>query len=64
MKNVGSYDRLIRFVAAAILIVAGILAGGTTRAILWVVALLPLLTATFRFCPLWVPFHINTYKKQ
>lgn len=64
MKNVGSYDRVIRFVAAAVLIFAGILTGGTIRIILWIVSLLPLLTATFRFCPLWVPFHINTYKKQ
>ena len=63
MKNVGSYDRVIRYVVGAGLIVAGYLSQGTTRYILWGISLLPILTATIRFCPLWVPFRINTYKK-
>ncbi len=63
MKNVGSYDRLIRFIAAGVLIADGFFEAGTTRYVLWAVSLIPLATATFRFCPLWVPFKINTYKK-
>jgi len=63
MNNVGNLDRTIRLSAFAALIVAGFFLSGTTRVILWVVSLLPLLTGVFRFCPLWVPFHINTYKK-
>jgi hypothetical protein len=63
MKNVGSIDRIIRYVGAAVLIVAGIFSGGVTRYILWGISLVPILTATFQFCPLWLPFKINTYKK-
>lgn len=64
MKNVGNIDRAVRYALAAGLIAAGILAGaGTTRYVLWGISLAPILTGTFRFCPVWLPFHINTYKK-
>ena len=63
MKNVGNIDRAVRYVIAVSLIVAGIFSDGTARYVLWAISLVPILTATFRFCPVWVPFHINTYKK-
>ena len=63
MKNVGNIDRLVRYVAAVILIVAGIFSVGVTRYVLWGFSIIPILTASFQFCPLWVPFQINTYKK-
>ena len=63
MKNVGNIDRAVRYGIAAVLITGGFFAEGTVRYALWAVSLVPILTATFRFCPLWVPFKINTYKK-
>lgn len=63
MKNVGSIDRAVRLVAAALLVIAGIYSAGTARYVLWGVSAVPLLTAFFRFCPLWALLHINTYKK-
>ncbi len=63
MKNVGSIDRVIRYVIAATLIVAGFFSEGTARYVLWGISLVPILTATFQFCPVWVPFKINTYQK-
>ncbi len=63
MKNVGNTDRAVRYGIAAVLIITGIFAEGMGRYALWAVSLVPILTATFRFCPLWVPFKINTYKR-
>ncbi len=63
MKNVGNIERAVRYGIAAALVIAGIFAGGTARYVLWVISLAPILTATFRFCPLWLPFKINTFKK-
>ncbi|HUO58983.1 MAG TPA: DUF2892 domain-containing protein [bacterium] len=62
MKNVGKTEQRIRFTLAALLLLAGIFLGGTVRLVLWSIALLAALTGAFRFCPLWVPFHINTNK--
>jgi hypothetical protein len=64
MKNVGNADRTIRFIAAGILIVAGIFSSGVTRFVLWGVSLAPILTGIFRFCPVWIPFKINTLKNK
>lgn len=64
MRNVGSLDRLIRYVATVVLAVAGFYTGGTTRIILWVGSLVSLLTAASGFCPLWAIFRINTHKKS
>ena len=62
MKNVGKTEQRIRFILAALLLLAGIFSGGTARLVLWGFALLAALTGAFEFCPLWVPFHINTRK--
>ena len=62
MKNVGNIDRIVRFAAAVLLIAAGFFSGGNLRYGLWIFSLLPLTTGYFRFCPLWVPFKINTNK--
>ncbi|HET9869124.1 MAG TPA: DUF2892 domain-containing protein [bacterium] len=64
MKNVGRYDREVRFIAAALLAVLGYLESGTARLILWVLMLVPLFTGLFRYCPLWTVFKIDTYREK
>ncbi len=67
MANVGGFDRILRFVAGAVLAVIGIkpdLVGvASTGALHWVllvVGIVMLATATFRFCPLYPLLGINT----
>lgn len=64
--NVGLVDRIIRIVLAvvlAILIFAGQLSTAAA-VILGIIAVISLLTGVVAFCPLYVPFKINTNKKQ
>ena len=66
MKNMGSTDRSIRIVAAVIIGVpylAGVLSG-TTALVLGIFAVVFLITSFVSFCPLYVPFRINTVKKE
>jgi hypothetical protein len=58
-KNVGSTDRIIR-----IIIGLAIGAVGYYYQSWWgLLGLIPLLTGLINFCPLYVPFNINTGKK-
>ncbi len=58
-KNVGSTDRIIR-----IIIGLAIGAIGYYYQSWWgLLGLIPILTALINFCPLYVPFKINTGKK-
>ncbi len=62
IKNVGSADRIIRLVIAAILIVlyfANVITG-TLGIVLLVLAGVLLLTSFIGFCGLYTPFGINT----
>ena len=64
--NVGLVDRIIRIVLAvvlAILIFAGQLST-VAAVILGILAVIFLITGVVAFCPLYVPFKINTNKKQ
>jgi hypothetical protein len=59
--NVGGIDRIIRIVAGVSLV--ALAATGTIGA--WgYVGILPILTGTFRYCPAYLPFGINTGKTK
>lgn len=63
-KNMGNFDRLARLVAAVIFIflyVTGVMQG-TAGIILIVLSVVFLLTSLISFCPLYLPFGINTKK--
>ncbi|WP_020677349.1 YgaP family membrane protein [Geopsychrobacter electrodiphilus] len=67
--NVGQVDRVLRFVLAAVLLAIGVLdnpivSGGTTKIIIGIFAVVPLLTGLFRYCPLYTLIGINTCSKQ
>jgi hypothetical protein len=64
-KNMGTVDKAIRI---AIAIIIGVLyymgkIEGTTAIIALALALVFVLTSFLNFCPLYVPFGINTCKK-
>ena len=64
-KNMGSADRIIRFIIAALI---GVLyytgtIGGTWGIVLLVLAAVFVLTSFISFCPLYVPFGIRTCGK-
>ena len=60
--NMGNTDRLVRTVIA--LVIAGLyytgILSGTLGIVLLVLAVVFLLTSFVRFCPLYLPFGINT----
>ncbi len=61
-KNMGSTDRIIRIIIAAVIAVlyyTGAI-GGTVGLILLVLAGVFVLTSLVSFCPLYAPFGINT----
>lgn len=65
-KNMGTVDRIIRFVfavAVAVLYFAGVISG-TLAIILGILAAVFLLTSIVGFCPLYAPFKLSTIKKQ
>ena len=65
-KNMGSYDKLIRLLAAIVLIILyyrGVLTG-TIGIVVLIVALILTLTSLMGFCPLYTLFGLNTCKKK
>lgn len=65
-KNVGSTDQIYRIILA---ILVGILyytdtISGTLDLVLVAFSIVLVLTSVFNFCPLYLPFGINTQKKQ
>ena len=65
-KNVGTTDKLIR-ILAAVVIVALYYTGqisGTTATVLLVLAGIFILTSFISFCPLYLPFGISTSKSE
>ena len=56
MKNIGSADRILRIIIG--LVVLG--AGYYYHSWWGLVGLVPLLTATFRICPAYLPFGLST----
>ena len=64
-KNVGTVDRIVRFVIAgaiAILYFTGVITGAPAI-ILGILAVVLLATSIVGFCPLYVPFKLSTAKK-
>lgn len=58
-KNVGKIDRYFRIIAGV-----AVLALGYYYQSWWgLLGIVPLLTATMNFCPVYLPFKINTNKK-
>ena len=64
-KNVGTTDRIIRFVVAAIFAVLYLtgMVSGTFGIVLMVLAVVFALTATITICPLYLPFGLSTRGK-
>ena len=65
-KNMGTVDKVIRILVAiviAILFFTNVISG-TLGIVLLVLAAIFLLTSVVSFCPLYLPFGINTGKKE
>lgn len=65
-KNMGTLDRIIRFVfvaAVAVLYFTGVLSG-TLALILGILAVVLLVTGIVGFCPLYAPFKLSTIKES
>ncbi|MEJ5311943.1 MAG: DUF2892 domain-containing protein [Anaerolineae bacterium] len=65
VKNMGTVDRVVRVVIAAIIAVLYFtnVISGALAIILGIVALIFLATSAVGFCPLYVPFKFSTRKK-
>ena len=64
-KNIGTTDRIIRFVVAAIFAVLYFTNTiiGTFGIVLLALAIIFALTATVSICPIYLPFKLSTVKK-
>lgn len=65
-KNMGSADRIIRFIIAVIIAVlyyTGVISG-TLGIVLLVLAAVFVLTSFISFCPLYAPFGLSTCKTK
>ena len=65
-KNMGTVDRIIRFifaVALAVLYFTGVISG-TLAIILGILGTVFLLTSIVGFCPLYAPFKLSTIEKS
>ncbi len=58
--NVGTTDRLLRLVAGLGIAIAGVI----FESYWGLIGVVLLATAIFKFCPLYLPFKINTGKKS
>nr|WP_321405661.1 DUF2892 domain-containing protein [uncultured Carboxylicivirga sp.] len=65
-KNMGSADKIVRFIIAAVIAVLYLTNGitGTLGTVLLILAIVFLLTSLISFCPLYLPFGINTRPKD
>ncbi len=65
-KNMGSADRVIRVILAAIVVAlyyTGVISG-TTAIILLALAAIFVLTSLISFCPLYLPLGLSTLRKK
>jgi hypothetical protein len=63
--NQGTIDRSIRLVIAAVLIGVGLgVVGGTAGIVMAAIGAIPALTGLSGFCPLYVPFGIDTHRRS
>lgn len=65
-KNIGTTDRVIRLVMAAVIALLYFtdVLSGTWALILGLFVLILLLSVWMRVCPLYIPFGMNTFKKK
>ncbi|MFA5850895.1 MAG: DUF2892 domain-containing protein [Bacteroidales bacterium] len=65
-KNMGTIDKWVRILAAVAVVVLYYTSviTGTLAIVLLIFAGIFLVTSLFSFCPLYVPFGINTCKKN
>lgn len=56
IHNVGKTDKLVRWILGLSILTAGIL----LRSWWGLIGIVPILTATIGYCPLYLPFGINT----
>ncbi len=57
--NVGGWDRVARLVAGVLLLAAGV----AFRSWWGLIGLLPLVTAAFAYCPVYLPFRMSTKRE-
>jgi uncharacterized MAPEG superfamily protein len=65
-KNVGSIDKAIRILVAAafLILVFTKVITGVLAIVLVILAIMFTVTSLISFCPLYIPFGINTIKKK
>ncbi|MDA3928992.1 MAG: DUF2892 domain-containing protein [Prolixibacteraceae bacterium] len=65
-SNMGSVDRIIRVLIAAVVLVLFLMEviTGTLGIVLLALAVVFVLTSLVKFCPLYLPFGISTRKKK
>lgn len=63
MKNIGKTDKMVRYILAVGLLSLFFVLEGDLKYI-GLIGFIPLVTATFGVCPLYIPFGINTNKKK
>lgn len=65
-KNMGFSDKVIRILIAATIVVLFVtkVLSGVLGIVLLILALVFVLTSLVGFCPLYLPFGINTVKKK
>jgi hypothetical protein len=65
-KNMGSIDRIIRVILAGLVVVLYFtnVISGTVAIVLLALATVFVLTSLISFCPLYLPFGLNTLRKK
>jgi hypothetical protein len=65
-KNMGTIDRVIRILIAIVIAILYFthVISGTLGIVLLVIAVIFVLTSLISFCPLYLPFKLNTGKKE
>jgi membrane-bound ClpP family serine protease len=61
-KNVGKTDQILRMILGIVLIIFAVI--NPSKNWWGFLGIVPLLTAFFRFCPIYLPFKISTSKEE
>ena len=65
-KNMGTIDKAIRILVAVVIVILFFInvISGTLGVVLLIIAAVFVLTSLISFCPLYIPFGIDTCKKK
>jgi hypothetical protein len=65
-KNMGTIDKVIRILIAVVIVILYLVnaISGTLAIVLLALAVIFILTSLLSFCPLYLPFGINSGKKE